>query len=71
MRHHCSTHICLPACPQERDELATCGMGNKVKIWDVSRPTSVRLKLVLNHGGSSRMLVVVLVRPHHLMAWWP
>ncbi len=25
-------------------------MGNKVKIWDVRKPTSVRLKLVLNHG---------------------
>ncbi|KAF5833397.1 WD40-repeat-containing domain protein, partial [Dunaliella salina] len=35
---------------QERGEIATCGMGNKVKVWDVRKPTSVRLKLVLNHA---------------------
>ena len=35
---------------QERGEIATCGMGNKVKIWDVRKPSSIRLKLVLNHG---------------------
>ncbi len=26
---------------EERDELATCGMGNKVKIWDIKRPAQV------------------------------
>lgn len=35
---------------QERGEIATCGMGNKVKIWDIKKPSSIRLKLVLNHG---------------------
>mmetsp|Transcript_33374 Transcript_33374/g.84557 ORF Transcript_33374/g.84557 Transcript_33374/m.84557 type:complete len:866 (-) Transcript_33374:212-2809(-) len=40
---------CLEYCP-ERDELATCGMGNKVKVWDVKRPSAVRPKLVLNHA---------------------
>ena len=36
---------------QARDEIATCGMGSKVNVWDVSKPTSVRLALVLDHGG--------------------
>lgn len=27
---------------EERDELATCGMGNKVKVWDVKKPSQVR-----------------------------
>ncbi len=35
---------------QDLEELATCGMGNKVRVWDVKNPTSVRQKHVLNHG---------------------
>eukprot|EP00983_Pelagomonas_calceolata_P106471 1159235-Pelagomonas_calceolata.AAC.7 len=42
---------------QERGEIATCGMGNKVKVWDVRKPTSVRLKLVLNHGASEHVVL--------------
>ncbi len=26
---------------EEREELATCGMGNKVKIWSVKKPAQV------------------------------
>ncbi|GFH06432.1 uncharacterized protein HaLaN_01062 [Haematococcus lacustris] len=40
---------CIEYC-QESNEIATCGMGNKVKIWDAQRPAALRLKLVLNHG---------------------
>ena len=40
---------CLEYC-EERDELATCGMGNKVHIWDISRPSVIKRKLVLDHS---------------------
>jgi hypothetical protein len=40
---------------QERDEIAICAMGNKVKVWDVKRPANPKLKLVLNHGQSVRL----------------
>lgn len=40
---------CLDYCAM-REELASCGMGNKVKIWDLSRPQSMKLKLVLDHS---------------------
>lgn len=40
---------CLAFSP-ERAELATCGMGNKVKIWDVSKPSSIRRVLTLDHA---------------------
>eukprot|EP00798_Chlamydomonas_sp_ICE-L_P000178 gene178-3973_t len=43
---------CLEYC-EERDELATCGMGNKVKIWDVKKPTHMKLKLKLDHADKS------------------
>lgn len=46
---------------QDRDELATCGMGNKVKVWDVKRPTAIRQKLVLNHGTHGQFHTVLLV----------
>ncbi len=39
---HDSPLQCLEYC-EERDELATCGMGNKVKIWNVKKPAQVRL----------------------------
>jgi len=44
------SHYHIMCNAQDRGEIATCGMGNKVKIWDVRKPSSVRLKLVLNHG---------------------
>lgn len=34
----------------ERGELATCGMGNKVKVWDASRPSALRHVLTLDHA---------------------
>jgi hypothetical protein len=41
---------CLEYCP-ERDELATCAFGNKVKVWDISRPTvAIRHKHDLDHA---------------------
>ena len=40
---------CLEYC-EERDELATCGMGNKVHIWDISKPLAIKRKLVLDHS---------------------
>ncbi|GAX81669.1 hypothetical protein CEUSTIGMA_g9097.t1 [Chlamydomonas eustigma] len=40
---------CLEYC-EEREELATCGMGNKVHVWDVSKPTAVKRKMVLDHS---------------------
>ncbi|KAJ9523676.1 hypothetical protein QJQ45_020098 [Haematococcus lacustris] len=42
---------CIEYC-QESNEIATCGMGNKVKIWDAQRPAALRLKLVLNHADN-------------------
>lgn len=35
---------CIEYC-KERDEIATCGMGNRVKIWDARNPAQLRLKL--------------------------
>lgn len=35
---------------EERDELATCAMGNKVRVWDVRKPTNIKLKLELDHS---------------------
>ncbi|EFJ43514.1 hypothetical protein VOLCADRAFT_119046 [Volvox carteri f. nagariensis] len=35
---------------EERDELATCGMGNKVKIWSVRKPAQVKHVLSLDHA---------------------
>ena len=40
---------CLEYC-EERDELATCGLGNKVHIWDISRPAAMKRKLSLDHS---------------------
>lgn len=41
---HDSPLQCLEYC-EERDELATCAMGNKVKIWNVKRPAQVRTQV--------------------------
>lgn len=40
---------CLEYCA-DRSEVATCAMGNKVKIWDVSRPATPRHVLTLDHA---------------------
>lgn len=43
---------CLEHCP-ERQEIATCAMGNKVKIWSIAEPLRPRLVRVLDHGEAS------------------
>jgi hypothetical protein len=40
---------CLEHCPA-RQEAATCGMGSKVKVWSLAKPTQPRLTLVLDHS---------------------
>jgi hypothetical protein len=40
---------CLEHCPA-RQEVATCGMGSKVKVWSLAKPTQPRLTLVLDHS---------------------
>ncbi|MEW5312499.1 MAG: hypothetical protein WDW38_004130 [Sanguina aurantia] len=35
---------------EERDELATCCMGNTVKVWDVRKPTAPKLVRTLDHA---------------------
>ena len=46
---HDSDLQCIEYC-EERDELATCGMDNKVKVWDIKRPAHMKLKLQLDHA---------------------
>lgn len=54
-----SCHVCMYcSCAQELEQLATCGMGNKVKIWDVSKPSAIKLKLALSHGVHCSLLYV-------------
>ncbi|KAG2444756.1 hypothetical protein HXX76_001500 [Chlamydomonas incerta] len=48
---HDSPLQCLEYC-EERDELATCGMGNKVKIWNVKKPAQVKHVLSLDHADT-------------------
>ncbi|WIA17403.1 hypothetical protein OEZ85_014259 [Tetradesmus obliquus] len=40
---------CMEHCPA-RQEVATCGMGSKVKVWSLAKPTQPRLTLVLDHS---------------------
>jgi len=44
---------CIEYCA-ERDELATCAMGNKVRVWDVRKPAAIKLKLVLDHSDGDQ-----------------
>lgn len=37
-------------CCTSRQEIATCGMGSKVKVWSLAKPTQPRLRLVLDHS---------------------
>eukprot|EP00879_Flechtneria_rotunda_P021822 GHRR01023011.1.p1 GENE.GHRR01023011.1~~GHRR01023011.1.p1 ORF type:complete len:226 (+),score=53.15 GHRR01023011.1:2627-3304(+) len=45
---HDTSIQCLEHC-QARKEVATCGMGSKVKVWSVRQPAQIRLALVLDH----------------------
>ncbi|KAF6254405.1 WD40-repeat-containing domain protein [Scenedesmus sp. NREL 46B-D3] len=40
---------CMEHCPA-RQEVSTCGMGSKVKVWSLAKPTQPRLTLVLDHS---------------------
>lgn len=48
MDAHDSAIQCLEYCAA-RKQAATCGMGAKVKIWSLARPTQPTLALVLDH----------------------
>jgi hypothetical protein len=40
---------CMEHC-LARQEVATCGMGSKVKVWSLAKPTQPRLTQVLDHS---------------------
>lgn len=45
---HDTSIQCLEGC-SEREEVATCASGNKVKVWCFKRPTQPRLVVMLDH----------------------
>lgn len=50
---HDSAIQCLEYCAA-RKQAATCGMGTKVKIWSLARPTQPTLALVLDHTDPAK-----------------
>lgn len=46
---HDSPIQCLEYC-SSRNQAATCGMGAKVKVWSLAKPTQPTLALVLDHS---------------------
>lgn len=46
---HDSGIQCLEYC-SSRNQAATCGMGAKVKVWSLNKPTQPTLTLVLDHS---------------------